>query len=140
MLLIEKEENKMNMKWLLVILGVSCACHTAPQYVIKGKLANYSGKVFLITSGLEKKNDTLASADVKDGIFEMRGSVLEPVVARLQTEKETSRSLYFLENTSFSLEGDTRQPESRIFTGGKLQELREQFKKEVEDSIRVQGT
>lgn len=137
MLLIEKEENKMNMKWLLVILGVSCACHTAPQYVIKGKLANYSGKVFLITSGLEKKNDTLASADVKNGIFEMRGSVLEPVVARLQTEKGDFKVTVFLENTSFSLEGDMRQPTSCVFTGGRLQGLRKQFKKEVEDSIRA---
>lgn len=137
MLLIEKKENKMNMKWLLVVLGALCACHTAPQYVIEGKLANYSGKIFLITPGLEEKNDTLALADVKNGIFEMRGSVREPVVAWLQTEKGDFKVTVFLENTSFSLEGDIRQPTNCVFTGGRLQGLREQFKKEVEDSIRV---
>ena len=125
------------MKWLLVILGVSCACHTAPRYEIKGKLANYSGKVFLLTSGLEKKCDTLASAEVKKGVFEMRGSVREPVVAWILTEKGDLKVPVFLENTSFSLEGDINQPKNYVFTGGRLQDLREQFRKEVEDSIRV---
>lgn len=132
-----KEGDKMNMKWLLVILGVSCACHTAPRYEIKGKLANYSGKVFLLTSGLEKKCDTLASAEVKKGVFEMRGSVREPVVAWILTEKGDLKVPVFLENTSFSLEGDINQPKNYVFTGGRLQDLREQFRKEVEDSIRA---
>lgn len=127
----------MKMKWLLVILGALCACHTAPQYVIKGEVENYSGKVFLLTSGLEKKCDTLAFAEVKKGVFQMRGSVREPIVAWLQTEKGDLKVAVFLENTSFSLKGDIKRPKDYVFTGGRLQGLREQFRKGVEDSIRV---
>ncbi|WP_455510001.1 thioredoxin-like domain-containing protein [Butyricimonas paravirosa] len=137
MLLIEREEDKVNMKWLLVVLGVLCACHATPRYVIKGKLANYSGKIFLITSSLEKKHDTLVSAEVKKGIFEICGGVQEPVAAWLQTENGDLKVPVFLENTSFSLEGDINQPKNYMFTGGRLQGLREQFREEVEDSIQV---
>ena len=128
----------MNMKLLFIVLGALCACHTAPEYVIKGKLANYSGKVFLIVSNQEVKNDTLAFVEVKDGMFELRGQVREPVYARLQTEKGDFRIPVFLENSSFSLDADWASPKEYVFTGGKLQSLREQFKREVEDSIQMQ--
>lgn len=137
MLLIEKGENRMSMKWLLIILGALCACHTAPEYVIKGKLANYSGRIFLITSNQEKKNDTLAFVDVKNGIFEIRGQVQKPVLARLRTEKGDFNIPVFLENTLFSLDVDLTNSRKYVFTGGRLQALRERFRIEVEDSIQM---
>ena len=128
----------MNMVGLLMILGVLCACHTTPQYVIKGKLANYSGKVFLITSSLNGKSDTLAFANVKNGVFELKGEVQEPILASLQTEKKNLKIPVFLENTEFTLETDKIALENCILTGGELQALREKFRREVEDSIRMQ--
>lgn len=127
----------MRMRWLLIVLGALCACHTAPEYVIKGKLTNYSGSVFLIMFSQEGKNDTLAFADVKNGMFELHGQVREPVYAKLQTEKGDFKIPVFLENSLFSLDVNLANPEEYVFTGGKLQSLREQFKREVEDSIHM---
>lgn len=128
----------MNMVWVLMMLGVLCACHTTPRYVINGKLANYSGKVFLITSSLNGKSDTLAFANVKNGMFELKGEVQEPILASLQTEKRDFKIPVFLENTEFTLKTDKIAVENCILIGGELQALREKFRREVEDSIRMQ--
>ena len=70
MLHIEKEISNMNIKYLFFIMGVVCACHTTPGYVIKGDLKHFSGKMFLMTLDTEQKVDTLISVEVKNGMFE----------------------------------------------------------------------
>ena len=137
MLHIEKEISNMNIKYLFFIMGVVCACHTTPGYVIKGDLKHFSGKMFLMTLDTEQKVDTLISVEVKNGMFEMRGYVQEPIFAWLQADKGDFKIPFFLENMEFVLDADMSNPTIFELTGGRLQALREQFKKEVEDSIQA---
>lgn len=67
----------------------------------------------------------------------MRGYVQEPIFAWLQADKGDFKIPFFLENMEFVLDADMSNPTIFELTGGRLQALREQFKKEVEDSIQA---
>jgi len=102
---------------------------------VNGHIAGYSGEVFLLSPDITDKLDTLARADVRDGVFQMTGNVKEPTFAWLMAKDVKLRIPLFLENTSFDV-NVKGQPAVWSVSGGDLQQTRVLFKNEVEDVIK----
>ncbi|MEI3420451.1 MAG: DUF4369 domain-containing protein [Butyricimonas faecihominis] len=103
----------------------------------QGNFAGYSGKVFLLSPNMADKLDTLGRVEVRNGNFQLAGMVEKPRFVWLEVENRKLKIPMFLENTSYSVLVDMKeQPATWRVTGGELQQVRERFKREVEDMIR----
>ena len=120
---------------LCTMMVILCGCLTRSQYIVNGYIAGYSGKVFLLSPDTTDKLDTLARADVRDGVFQMTGNVKEPTFAWLMAKDVKLRIPLFLENTSFDV-NVKGQPAVWSVSGGDLQQAHVLFKNEVEDVIK----
>ena len=120
---------------LCTMIVILCGCQTRSQYIVNGHIAGYSGEVFLLSPDITDKLDTLARADVRDGVFQMTGNVKEPTFAWLMAKDVKLRIPLFLENTSFDV-NVKGQPAVWSVSGGDLQQTRVLFKNEVEDVIK----
>lgn len=120
---------------LCTMMVILCGCQTRSQYIVNGYIAGYSGKVFLLSPDTTDKLDTLARADVRDGVFQMTGNVKEPTFAWLMAKDVKLRIPLFLENTSFDV-NVKGQPAVWSVSGGDLQQVRVLFKNEVENVIK----
>ena len=119
---------------LCTMMVILCGCQTRSQYIVNGYIAGYSGKVFLLSPDTTDKLDTLARADVRDGVFQMTGNVKEPTFAWLMAKDVKLRIPLFLENTSFDV-NVKGQPAVWSVSGGDLQQAHVLFKNEVENVI-----
>ena len=119
---------------LCTMMVILCGCLTRSQYIVNGYIAGYSGKV-LLSPDTTDKLDTLARADVRDGVFQMTGNVKEPTFAWLMAKDVKLRIPLFLENTSFDV-NVKGQPAVWSVSGGDLQQAHVLFKNEVEDVIK----
>lgn len=126
---------KMMSGCLCMMMVILCGCQTRSQYIVNGHIAGYSGEVFLLSPDTTDKLDTLARADVRDGVFQMTGNVKEPTFAWLMTKDVKLRIPLFLENTSFDV-NVKGQPAVWSVSGGDLQQTRVLFKNEVENVIK----
>lgn len=100
-------------------------------------MQGYSGKVFLLSPNMADKLDTLGRVEVRNGNFQLAGMVEKPRFVWLEVENRKLKIPMFLENTSYSVLVDMKeQPATWRVTGGELQQVRERFKREVEDMIR----
>lgn len=61
---------KMMSGCLCMMMVILCGCQTRSQYIVNGHIAGYSGEVFLLSPDTTDKLDTLARADVRDGVFQ----------------------------------------------------------------------
>ncbi|WP_368261320.1 redoxin family protein [Butyricimonas sp. RTP31023st2_F12_RTP31023_210422] len=120
---------------LCTMMVILCGCQTRSQYIVNGHIAGYSGEVFLLSPDTTDELDTLARADVRDGVFQMTGNVKEPTFAWLIAKDVKLRIPLFLENTSFDV-NVKGQPAVWSVSGGDLQQARVLFKNEVENVIK----
>ena len=120
---------------LCTMMVILCGCLTRSQYIVNGYIAGYSGKVFLLSPDTTDKLDTLARADVRDGVFQMTGNVKEPTFAWLMAKDVKLRIPLFLENTSFDVNVNGQAAVWSV-SGGDLQQAHVLFKNEVEDVIK----
>ncbi|MFR7876882.1 MAG: DUF4369 domain-containing protein [Butyricimonas paravirosa] len=79
---------------LCMMMVILCGCQTRSQYIVNGHIAGYSGEVFLLSPDTTDKLDTLARADVRDGVFQMTGNVKEPTFAWLMAKDVKLRIPY----------------------------------------------
>ena len=123
--------------WLVMWMALLCGCQSTSKYIIQGNFAGYSGKVFLLSPNMADKLDTLGRVEVRNGNFQLAGMVEKPRFVWLEVENRKLKIPMFLENTSYSVLVDMKeQPATWRVTGGELQQVRERFKREVEDMIR----
>ena len=120
---------------LCTMMVILCGCLTRSQYIVNGYIAGYSGKVFLLSPDTTDKLDTLARADVRDGVFQMTGNVKEPTFAWLMAKDVKLRIPLFLLRRQRQMCIRDR-PAVWSVSGGDLQQAHVLFKNEVEDVIK----
>jgi len=122
------------MKRLLLAIGVIAtvftSCDTTPKYAIKGTVKNLDAKKIYLKEYQGRKAVVIDSADVKDGIFVIEGTIEKTALCGLFTTKaERSRpfaSLY-VENVPFTVNFDSKDRKATTITGGAAQELNKKF-------------
>lgn len=126
-----KSQNSMNRNNLMMtlILGLGVLGCTSPKgYRVQGVIDGIQeGKACLVTYD-GKKCDTLSSAEIKNGKFEMRGSVTGLTMVSLQVVDIPTRASVYLENEDYTVKLNPNNLElSQIEGGGESQKLANEY-------------
>lgn len=126
-----KSQNSMNRNNLMMtlILGLGVLGCTSPKgYRVQGVIDGIQeGKACLVTYD-GKKCDTLSSAEIKNGKFEMSGSVTGLTMVSLQVVDIPTRASVYLENEDYTVKLNPNNLElSQIEGGGESQKLANEY-------------
>lgn len=114
---------------MTLILGLGVLGCTSPKgYRVQGVIDGIQeGKACLVTYD-GKKCDTLSSAEIKNGKFEMRGSVTGLTMVSLQVVDIPTRASVYLENEDYTVKLNPNNLElSQIEGGGESQKLANEY-------------
>lgn len=116
-------KNSLLFVFLVFALLMNVAGQAQIKYSIKGKLNSRSdGDIYLVA--FSSKQDTLEFATIKNGRFEFKGELSEPVMATIFLGKR-DRMNFVLEGAKYIL---TEMPDSSLcMEGGEQQELYERY-------------
>jgi len=129
----------------LLLCGVLAGCQYSYNYTIDGKIEHYQGRILLLAPHESGDCDTLGNMVTADGCFTFSGKTPSLLVAEIVPVNTKLRIPVFLENGEYKVEANLKKPqEFLIIGGGRLQELRNQFRleeleiKEFCDSMRTE--
>ncbi|WP_065218353.1 MULTISPECIES: DUF4369 domain-containing protein [Butyricimonas] len=121
----------------IVLMFLACVafgfCYAQDGYRIKGKLINGDSKeAYLIVN-----EDTIARAEIKNGMFEFVGKVDEAIYTVLSIDGMFQMIPVFLENTNFNITVDWLNANGSIVEGGIEQKIFQTFR-EIESQIGIE--
>ena len=115
----------------LLLCGVLASCQYSHNYTINGKIDHYEGRVLLLAPQESGDCDTLGNVVTADGCFTFSGECAQWVVAEIVPVNAKFRIPIFLENGEYEVEANLKKPQEYLISGGgKMQELRNQFRME----------
>lgn len=104
------------------------ACTTTPKYTISGSVeGEQEGNVYLLKPTESKSFDTLASAKLVAGKFNMEGTANEVIDALLVVEGKKGGTRVFLENVNYTATLNPADNAVSVIEGGVLQNVSNQF-------------
>ena len=115
------------MRKILLLIGLAIvltfSCKAQDGFQISGKVSEMEDGVFLLIDS-EEKPDTLAIAEIKNGVFVFTGKVKHPVAAYLTPANGEGMIPLILENANFMINVSNA---GALIQGGKQQELLSRF-------------
>ena len=115
----------------LLLCGVLASCQYSHNFTINGKIDHYEGRVLLLAPQESGDCDTLGNIVTADGCFTFSGECAQLVVAEIVPVNAKFRIPVFLEDGVYEVEANLKKPQEYMISGGgKLQELRNQFRLE----------
>lgn len=118
------------MKTLLsLLLVIPFALNAQKKFVISGNLQGLPDGSNVSLSDANNPQDTLARGVVKDGTFELRGSVQEPNLYQLNLDGVQKKSVLFIGNDNVTVNGDVATIQDLDVKGSKAHDDFEVFKK-----------
>jgi peroxiredoxin len=116
-------------KSLLAFFFLPFALHAQNKFVITGNLQNVPDGSAVTLSNANVPDDTVARSVVKNGLFELKGSVDEPNLFQLNLDAIQKKTILFIGNENISLEGDAKTLQDITVTGSPSEADFEDFKK-----------
>lgn len=114
----------------LLFCGVLASCQYS-NYTVNGKIDNYEGRILLLSPQESGEYDTLGNIVTADGSFSFSGESDKLLIAEIVPVNSKVRIPVFLEGRECKVEVDLKQPKEYVVSGGgKLQQLRNQFRSE----------
>jgi peroxiredoxin len=99
------------------------------KFSIKGSLKGLPDGSYVSLSDANRPQDTLARGIVKDGNFELKGSVQEPNLYQLNLDGAQKKSILFIGNERVNVSGDIESVQDLTVEGSKVHDDFEIFKK-----------
>ena len=105
--------------------GGLSACTSKPHFTIEGSLdEKVDGEAYIVGyPGWNKKPDTLARAEIRDGKFTLTGSLPDTMEAGLYITGEKTYAILLLENADYRAHLHLKNPEANRVEGPELQLL-----------------
>ena len=105
--------------------GGLSACTSKPHFTIEGSLdEKVDGEAYIVGyPGCNKKPDTLARAEIRDGKFTLTGSLPDTMEAGLYITGEKTYAILLLENADYRAHLHLKNPEANRVEGPELQLL-----------------
>lgn len=90
---------------LLLLPALAVSAQGQGEYVVKGTVGmpDFSGKIYM-TDAFTR--DTIGSAQVKQGAFELKGTVSQPCYAAIFSRESAYQATFFLEPGTITLQGE----------------------------------
>jgi len=103
--------------------GGLSACTSKPHFTIEGSLdEKVDGEAYIVGyPGWNKKPDTLARAEIRDGKFTLTGSLPDTMEAGLYITGEKTYAILLLENADYRAHLHLKNPEANRVEGPELQ-------------------
>ena len=101
----------LNMKFLFLALLAIPLISTAQKapagaFLISGSVKGLADKSRVSVTDINNPTDTLATASVSQGLFELKGTMAEPNLVQLNFDGAQKKSILFIGNEKLSVSGD----------------------------------
>ena len=115
------------------------ACNTNTAFSLKGKLTGQSDKALLIGVVDKEGYHVIDTVALKDSVVDYRTSLDQPLLMIVGLEGSRQRSVFFADNSAYTIEGDIQNLKDATVTGGQLFTDYEKVKKlDTEFSVLLQ--
>src|SRR5688572_4618702 len=116
------------MKSFFAILFLLPGLLSAQQkFVVSGNITGLPEGSTVTMSNLNKPDDTLSRAEVKEGKFQLAGIVDEPNLFQLNFDGVKKKSVLFIGNDNVVLEGNTDNIQDIVVKGSTVHDAFEEF-------------
>jgi peroxiredoxin len=116
-------------KIILALLVVPVALCAQNKFVITGDLQGIPDGSPVSLSNANVPTDTVAKSVVKNGVFELNGSVDEPNLYQLNFDAVQKKTILFMGNENIGLKGDVKAIQDLTVSGSPTESDFEDFKK-----------
>lgn len=116
-------------RFLAIFLLFPLSLAAQKKFIISGNLQGLPDGSAVSLSNANSPEDTLARAIVKDGGFELQGTVNEPNLYQLNLDGVQKKSILFIGNERVSVSGNVQTVQDLTVEGSKVHEDFEIFKK-----------
>ena len=116
-------------KIILALLLFPFVLHAQNKFVITGNLQGLPDGSAVSLSNANIPDDTIARSIVKNGLFELTGSVDEPNLYQLNLNGVEKKSILFMGNENVSVKGDVKTIQDLSVSGSATHDDFEEFKK-----------
>ncbi|MEO6314352.1 MAG: TlpA disulfide reductase family protein [Chitinophagaceae bacterium] len=111
------------MKLLLCIFCcIPVLAFAQKQILVNGKITGLADKSLVYLTDANDPKDTIARAIAKKGVFELKGSLREPLLLSLGFEEAKKRTVLFLDNNKITITGDINDLQKIVVAGSPAQE------------------
>jgi peroxiredoxin len=117
------------MRFLALLLLVPFALSAQKKFKISGNLQGLPEGSAVSLSNANNPEDTLAKGKVKDGVFELHGTIAEPNLYQLNLDGVQKKSILFIGNDNVSVSGDVSTIQDLAVKGSDVHDDFEKFKK-----------
>jgi len=111
-----------------MLLLLPCVLSAQKKFVISGNLQGLPDGSAVSLSNANIPDDTLAKSIVKNGVFELKGSVDEPNLYQLNLDGVQKKSILFIGNENVSVSGDVATIQDLNVKGSEVHSDFETFK------------
>ncbi|MEO8583039.1 MAG: TlpA disulfide reductase family protein [Flavitalea sp.] len=115
--------------FLSILLLVPASIFAQQKFNIKGNLKGLPDGTPVSLSNANKPEDTVAKSTVKDGIFQLSGSIAEANLYQLNLDAAQKKSILFIGNDNVNVDGDVNAIQDLAITGSPTHDAFEDFKK-----------
>lgn len=116
-------------KIIFAFLILPFTLHAQNKFVIVGNLQGLPDGSSVSLSNANVPDDTVARSVVKNGMFELNGSIDEPNLYQLNLDGVQKKSILFIGNETITLKGDVKTIQDLNISGSTTQNDFEDFKK-----------
>ena len=114
---------------LLICLIFPVAIYAQNKFVIAGNIQGLADGSAVSLSNANVPTDTVSHSVVKNGVFELNGSVDEPNLYQLNLDGVQKKTILFIGNENISLKGDVKTIQDLNVSGSQTEADFEDFKK-----------
>ncbi|MFT3936106.1 MAG: TlpA disulfide reductase family protein [Chitinophagaceae bacterium] len=108
-------------KLLLILHFLPVFAIAQKQLLINGKISGLKEQSMVFLTDANDAKDTIAKGLVKKGVFELKGSLREPILVSLFFKDAQKRTILFLDNNKITVEGNIDNLQKLTVTGSPSQ-------------------
>jgi peroxiredoxin len=106
---------------LLVFCCLPFAGIAQKQLLITGKVSGLKERSLVFLNDANAPNDTIAKGLIRNGTFELKGSLREPILVNLNFVDSKKKALLFLDNNNIAVSGNIGEVQGLKITGSAAQ-------------------
>jgi peroxiredoxin len=115
------------MKILFIFCCLPVTLFAQKQLLVNGKITGLKDQSAVYLTDANAPADTIAKAVAKNGAFELKGSLREPLLLSLDFADTKKRTILFLDNNKINISGDINDLQKLVVTGSPTQADYEAF-------------
>jgi len=106
---------------LFILCCLPIAAVAQKQLLVSGKISGLKEQTLVYLTNASDAKDTIARGLVKKGVFELKGSLREPLLLNLIFTGVQKRAVLFLDNNKIAINGDVQDLQKLEVTGSPVQ-------------------